>query len=405
MSQRSRPSRRVRPGPLTASALPGMGRAGFLFLALLSLPFCRCGLAEAEDPERRAAELESVRGQIRATEDNLSTARTQLLELNNALRETEQAVAGLAAEMQTLEGRIEENRLQLDRLEQEKAGYASRLTDEREYLKRQIRAAYRMGRDDYVKLLLNLEDADKMGRMLAYFDYYNRSRSTRIAAIGEAMAGLGQVETEIRSGAAKLEELRDRESRQLALLTQAKEARNGALAKLEGHIDAEGKRLQILRQDATELEALLARLRQPDSAVAMVEDLPPFGSLKGDLKWPVKGRIAERFGSLKKDGKLRHQGVTIAAEGGTEVHAVSPGKVVFADWFRNLGLLLIIDHGGGYMSLYGHNGRLLKKVGDRVAADEVIGSVGDTGGQTRPGLYFEIRLTGDPVDPALWCRG
>ena len=129
--------------------------------------------------------------------------------------------------------------------------------------------------------------------MLAYFDYYNRSRSTRIAAIGEAMAGLGQVETEIRSGAAKLEELRDRESRQLALLTQAKEARNGALAKLEGHIDAEGKRLQILRQDATELEALLARLRQPDSAVAMVEDLPPFGSLKGDLRLSPSASTAE----------------------------------------------------------------------------------------------------------------
>jgi septal ring factor EnvC (AmiA/AmiB activator) len=325
------------------------------------------------------------------------------LELNNALRETEQAVAAIGAELQTLEGRIEENRRQLERLEQEKAGHASRLHDEREYLKRQIRAAYRMGRDDYVKLLLNLEDPDRMGRMLAYFDYYNRSRSERIAAIGEAMAGLRQVETEIRAGAAKLEELRERESRQLALLTQAKEARNGALAKLEDHIDAEGKRLQILRQDAAELEALLERLRQPD--LAAVGDLQPFDSLKGNLKWPVKGRIAEGFGSLKKGGKLRHQGVTIAAESGTEVRAVSPGKVVFADWFRNLGLLLIIDHGDGYMSLYGHNGRLLKKVGDWIAADEVIGSVGDTGGQTQSGLYFEIRLTGDPVDPAIWCRG
>lgn len=382
-----------------------MGRAGFLFLALVSLALWRCGLAGTEDAERKAAELESVRGQIRTAEDNLTTARTQLLELNNALRETEQAVASITAELQALEGRIEENRRQLDRLELEKAGNASRLNDEREYLKRQIRAAYRMGRDDYVKLLLNLEDPDKMGRMLAYFDYYNHSRSARIATIGEALAGLRQVESEIRSSAAKLEELRDRESRQLALLTQAKEARNGALAKVEGLIDAEGKRLQVLRQDAAELEALLERLRQPDSAVAMDEDLRPFDSLKGRLKWPVQGRIAERFGSLKKGGKLRHQGVTIAAESGTEVHAVSPGKVVFADWFRNLGLLLIIDHGGGYMSLYGHNGRLLKKVGDRVTADEVIGSVGDTGGQTRPGLYFEIRLTGDPIDPGLWCRG
>lgn len=380
-----------------------MGRTGLLFLALLTLAFWRSGLAETEDAEHKAAELESVRGQIRAVEDNLSTARTQSLELNNALRETELAVAAIGAELQTLEGRIEENRRQLERLEQEKAGHASRLHDEREYLKRQIRAAYRMGRDDYVKLLLNLEDPDRMGRMLAYFDYYNHSRSERIAAIGEAMAGLRQVETEIRTGAAKLEELRERESRQLALLTQAKEARNGALAKLEDHIDAEGKRLQILRQDAAELEALLERLRQPD--LAAVGDLQPFDSLKGNLKWPVKGRIAEGFGSLKKGGKLRHQGVTIAAESGTEVRAVSPGKVVFADWFRNLGLLLIIDHGDGYMSLYGHNGRLLKKVGDWIAADEVIGSVGDTGGQTQSGLYFEIRLTGDPVDPAIWCRG
>ena len=128
-------------------------------------------------------------------------------------------------------------------------------------------------------------------------------------------------------------------------------------------------------------------------------------ALKGALKWPVRGDIAERFGAPRKGGRLKAQGVTISASAGSEVRAISAGMVIFADWFRNLGLLIIVDHGAGYMSLYGHNEALAKKAGDMVAVGDVIARVGDTGGQEDSTLYFEIRENGAPVDPALWCRG
>ena len=136
----------------------------------------------------------------------------------------------------------------------------------------------------------------------------------------------------------------------------------------------------------------------------MYEDMPPFGSLKGQLKWPVAGRLLERFGSQKKGGNLKWQGVLIDAESGTRVNAVGAGKVVFADWFRNLGLLIIIDHGDGYMSLYGHNQNLLKNTGDWVMPGETIATVGDSGGQTDTALYFEIRQGAEPLNPSLWCK-
>jgi septal ring factor EnvC (AmiA/AmiB activator) len=126
--------------------------------------------------------------------------------------------------------------------------------------------------------------------------------------------------------------------------------------------------------------------------------------MKGKLSWPVAGRLITRFGTEKKEGRLRWNGVRIAAESGASVNAVGPGKVIFADWFRNLGLLIIIDHGHGYMSLYGHNADLTRKAGEYVNMGEQIASVGDTGGQGEPALYFEIRQQGTPLDPALWCR-
>ena len=144
-------------------------------------------------------------------------------------------------------------------------------------------------------------------------------------------------------------------------------------------------------------------MKEDESVVRNFEEITPFNQLRGKLNWPVKGDLKNRFGSLRKGGKLRWQGVRIAADSGNDVEAVSPGRVIFADWFRNMGLLIIIDHGNGFMSLYGHNERLLKKAGDWVSAREVIAKVGDTGGQQEPNLYFEIRRGGNPVNPALWC--
>ena len=405
MKMNADPLPRNNPGRATAYLTAVRCLYGLLASLVLVAPVWRHAHAETDEAERKSAELESVRSQIRVVQDNLSSARTEMQDLTRELQENEKSVALISTDLHRLEDQIATGKMQLERMEKEKAANMGLLDSEQEYLRRQIQAAYRMGRNDYIKLLLNMEDPDRTGRMLAYFDYYNRSRSHHIAMISKALAELKRLEDAIREGADELASLRGRQLLQLEELTEARNARNSALARLDTHINDEGKRLQILQQDAEELETLIGRLREPDSVVELFEDLPPFGTMRGKLKWPVQGRLTERFGDPKKGGKLRHQGVTISADNGAEVLAVSPGKVVFADWFRNLGLLLILDHGEGYMSLYGHNGRLLKKVGDWVSASELIGIVGDTGGQAKAGLYFEIRQTGNPVDPGLWCRG
>ena len=160
----------------------------------------------------------------------------------------------------------------------------------------------------------------------------------------------------------------------------------------------------MLQRDEQELALLVEKLHQQESVVELFEKMPPFDSLKGTLSWPVNGRISHRFGQYKKGNKLKWQGVTIEAKAGDNVHAVSTGKVIFADWFRNMGLLLILDHGDGYMSLYGHNEALARKPGDWVKTGDIIAKVGDTGGQQRNASYFEIRKSGTPLNPKLWCQ-
>ncbi|OGT72058.1 MAG: hypothetical protein A3I78_08900 [Gammaproteobacteria bacterium RIFCSPLOWO2_02_FULL_56_15] len=405
MKMNADPLPRNNPGRTTAYPAAVTCLYGLLISLVLGAPIWRHAHAETDDTERKSAELESVRSEIRAVQDNLSSARTEMQDLTRELQENEKSVALISTDLHRLEDQIATGRVRLEQMEKEKAGNTGLLDSEREYLRRQIQAAYRMGRNDYIKLLLNMEDPDRTGRMLAYFDYYNRSRSHRIGKISKALAELKRLEDAIRESTDELAVLRSRQLLQLEELTEARHARNNALSRLEAHVNDEGKRLLVLQQDAEELETLIGRLQEPDSVVELFEEIPPFDTMRGKLKWPVQGPLTERFGDPKKGDKLRHEGVTISAESGAEVLAVSPGKVVFADWFRNLGLLLILDHGEGYMSLYGHNGRLLKKVGDWVSASELISIVGDTGGQTKAGLYFEIRRAGNPVDPGLWCRG
>ena len=268
----------------------------------------------------------------------------------------------------------------------------------------QARAAYKAGRNDYLKLLLNQEDPNLIGRILVYYDYFNRARSNRIEKINKSLDEINRIKVNIQAEKGKLDNLRNEQLGKLEDFTQSRNARKQIIQKLQEYINDTGKQLQVLQRNEREIEELVSGLQQQDSIVRSFEETPPFNTLQGKLKWPVSGKISSRYGALRKGGKLKWQGVMIRADAGTDVRAISSGKVVFADWFRNLGLLIILDHGNGFMSLYGHNERLLKKVGDWVPADENIAKVGDTGGQEQPNLYFEIRNGGVPVNPGLWCK-
>ena len=202
----------------------------------------------------------------------------------------------------------------------------------------------------------------------------------------------------------QLEELQQNQQAKLKEFQSYRDSRQVITARLQAYIDEQGIQLQFLQKDEQELAKLVSELKHQELAIQVYEDMPPFTSLKGKLNWPARGKIAKQFGKLRKGGQLKWQGVTIAAKNGVEVKAITTGKVIFADWFRNMGLLLILDHGDGFMSLYGHNERLLKKAGDWVLSGEIIARVGDTGGQQKSGLYFEIRKSGNPINPNLWCK-
>ena len=372
--------------------------------ALLFYLCCIVTAHAGEDPTQKAAELESLRTRIKDVESNIQAARSETDQIYKELQENESAAAAVAQKLADIDADISHSVQSLAELNVKQNAMRATLATERGYLALQIRAAYKMGKNDYLKLLLNQEDPALVGRMLAYYDFINKARTQRINAVKDTLAGISQIEQQIQAEKDVLDQLRATQLAKLEEYTSHRNSRQVIITRLEKFIADQDRQLQILQRDEQELAALVERLKEPASVVQTFEEMTPFDRLKGKLGWPVKGELKSRFGTLRKGGKLKWQGVSIAAATGDSVEAVSPGRVIFADWFRNLGLLIILDHGGGYMSLYGHNERLLKKVGDWVGERDAIAKAGDTGGQEEPNLYFEIRHGGDPEDPGLWCR-
>ena len=278
----------------------------------------------------------------------------------------------------------------------------SDLSRERESLAGQLRAAYMIGREEPLKLLLNQKDPKLAGRMFAYYGYFGRARAGQIREIEQNVQRLGELDTELAAEDSRLAQLEKEQKSQLAELEGARQHRSVVLASLEAESHTRAEGLERLRSQQAGLEKLLKELREALQKFP-VDTNDAFARLRGKLAWPVNGRVVARFGETRAGG-VKWDGVLVATERGSPVRAVYQGRVIYADWLPGLGLLTIVDHGDGYMSLYGHNERLYKGVGEQVAAGDAIASAGDSGGTTRPELYFEIRKGGRPVDPRPWFR-
>ena len=371
----------------------------------LALLFALIGNAAIAD-EQTQAELESVRSKIKDVKQEIKQAQIQTRQLRDELMENEIASATTLAHLRNIKNQMRQQRLSIDSLDEQKSQYARQLTAEQQKLSEQIRTAYKIGPNNYIKLILNQEDSALVGRMLAYHNYHNRSRIAQIDTINKKLQSLADIEQSIEQETSVLEQLKQLHEENMQQYSAFRDSRNEIISRLQNDITQQGAELRMLQENEQELAALLNQLsKQEATATGIFENTTPFGDLKGKLEWPVKGKLVKQFGLPKKgDGVLKWQGVLIGAKSGANIQTVSAGKIVFADWFRNLGLLLIIDHGNEYMSLYGHNQNLLKKVGDWVEPGEIIATLGDSGGQTEFGLYFEIRKNGSPVNPVQWCR-
>lgn len=373
-----------------------------LHLCLACCLLAPASLPAADDGAAREAELAALRERIQAVQAEQRAALDRRDRLTRELRATEARLAGLNAELRGLERDIAAREARLEDLRRDAAVTGRRLAAQKRALAEQIRAAYLAGREEKLKLLLNQEDPARLGRMLVYYEYLNQARAAQIERVRRTLAELDALSRDIGAVLARLEALRETRAGLRDRLAAAQAERRAVLTELEASIRNREQRLARLRQDEKALQDLVRRLESVFADIP--EELgagPAFGSRRGRLAWPVSGRLLNRFGARREAG-LEWQGVMIAAERGSEVRAISRGRVAYADWLPHYGMLVILEHGDGYMSLYGHNQALYKEPGDWVQAGEVIAAVGDTGGRTEPGLYFEIRKNGRPVDPAAW---
>ena len=374
-----------------------------LVLAVLS---AAPGAAPPAKPEAQAqkteAQLEAVKAEIERITREVSAQAVQRDRLAQELRSAEVSVGAARSGLLDVKRERAEVSGRRGALAAEKKAREGQLADNRAALAGQMRAAYTLGRQEPLKLLLNQKDPAQAGRMFAYYGYFGRARAGQIKLIEDDVQRIAELDAQLAAEDAKLAELEKQQRAQLATLEAAREKRSHVLATLEAQSHSRAQNLERLKSQQAGLEKLLRELR------AAMERLPyegndAFTRLRGKLGWPVSGRLVARFGDARAGG-VRWDGVLIATERGTPVKAVCAGRVIYADWLPGLGLLTIVDHGDGYLSLYGHNERLLKAVGEAVAAGDEIASAGDSGGSSRPELYFEIRRGGKPVDPRPWFK-
>ena len=355
-------------------------------------------------PAQKEAELKNVTSRIEKVRKAVNSDIERRDKLSVQLREAELGAQTARQTLEEIRAQRIESESSLRELEREKVRREQELGAERSALAGELRAAYVNGREEQLKLLLNQEDPASFGRMLAYYGYFGRARAERIGRISDKLEHLALVREKIAAENARLKDLESLQEQQVASLRSAQERRSQAVAAIDSQIKTRGGELKRLEAQARSLEKLITQLRKA------LEDVPvakqaPFEPLRGKLPWPVQhGQVLARFGQPRAGGSMRWQGMLIGTDRGARVRAPFAGRVVYADWLPGMGLMIVLDHGGGYMSLYGHNEELFRKLGESVASGDVIGAVGDTGGHNQPALYFEVRRGREPVNPENWLK-
>ena len=381
-----------------------------LALGLAAALACVAHAQDAPDPQRAAQEqetrrkLDAVRAELKALAEQQRAAGGERDEAARALRDKELALAAVARDVQALDAKVAAQQARLDELDAEKAKLDRTLAVQRYALGGLLRSAYALGHGEELKLLLQQDDVAAISRVLAYHRYFQRAQVEQIEHLLGDLRRLDEVQAQIRSASAELAASRDARNAEGQRLDAERAARAGLLVELEAKLKDQAARIAALGRNEAELGNLLERLRDvfADIPKELAGDAP-FATQRGRLRWPLQGKVVTAFGAADESGR-RSSGLLLAAKTGSAVHAISHGRVAFADWLRGYGLLLIVDHGDGYLSLYGCNETLLKDVGDWVDAGETIATSGASGGQKAAGLYFELRAKGQAVDPRGWLR-
>ena len=371
-------------------------------LALLAAPFA----SQAGDTGEQEEKLQQLRQRIQSVKQELSSLHGQHNTEQRELEKAEKEIGNIAAALRTLDRKAGEAREKILELNSQRVREQENLQAVRSTLALELRTAYMTGRQERIKLLLNQEDPAFLGRMLVYHGYFTRARAARMQDMRATLGRLDDIELALRAQQAEIERLQTTQREASSRLAAEQEKRRDVLAGLQAGLKDKASELSVLEKDEKRLQQLVQSLQRALSEIPAVSgSYKSLHELKGKLRWPVAGKIVRRFGSKQAAGKISSRGVQIASDAGSDVRAIAKGRIVYADWLRGFGLLLIIDHGGGYMSLYGHNSSLYKGAGEAVDGNEVIAAVGNSGGVSHSGLYLELRRNGKPFDPGPWFKG
>ena len=372
-----------------------------LFCTLLALWTHHSSVAQQPAPEEQLAQLNSAIADI---ETWLNSATNNRSALETQLRENTKKIDGIRTQVADNQAAIAMLQAQLVELNERSVTLMAEKAAQEELIKQAVRISYISGQEPYLKLLLNQQDPAQSARMLRYFESFNRERLARVEKFRETLSELLATREQIEASSRERDAREAQLQAQLDSLSAEQSQRNTLLVALKDDIATRSDELQQLSEDRGRLEALLEKIQEAIANIPPPEQLTPFAQSRGKLPWPVAGTALNRFGAAYSDGNLHRQGIIMSAEVGSPVRAVHPGRVVFADWLRGSGLLVVVDHGEGYLSLYANNQSLVKRKGDWVNRGEALATSGENSGTGSPGIYFEIRHNGQAQDPAQWCE-
>lgn len=377
----------------------------FRVLLLLALLFPLTPAGADEDPrlQRNQAELERVRSRIEALSRSLERDRGRQDELRKTLEDTEKKIAAIGTELRGLARDLDQQNRKVRAIQEDQRRIEQQLAAQKKGLGQQVRSAYVLGAGSQTQLLLSQEQAGPLSRMMTYYDYVNRARARRIEGILAQVQALQAVTARLLEERQALETLRQQRERTLKALEAGRAERAAMVERLAARIADEQTELRQLRQNEQEVRRLLDSLRNALADIPLdLGNERPFAKQRGKLPWPVRGKLLASYGQPKAGPNLLWNGLWIAAAQGSPVRAVAGGRVAYVGWMHRYGLMVVLEHEGGYFTLYGHNDSTLKGVGEWVAAGQPISQAGASGGHAQSGVYFEVRKGKEPVNPRTW---
>lgn len=348
---------------------------------------------------QQSQDLQSIQQQIKEKRQQVAEQLKRAQKLQQELEYAEVSVAKTVKALTLTEKSLAANKSQRAQLGKQQKEVQQKIAQQQDGLAKLIKSAYMTGNYDFAKMLLNQQDAANFERTITYYQYLNNERRQKIDEFRVLIVELEQVNAQLANKQQELAELQSEQKNQQTQLIKQQASRETTLASIRSAIESDEAKIEILQQNEKNLQEALARAER--ESAKQNQTFTGLSAVKGKLLLPAKGEMMRMFGRIRQ-GQIKWKGIIINGQVGSPIVAVHQGKVLYADWLRGFGLVTVIDHGDGFMSLYGHNQALLKQAGDIVTAGETIALLGQSGGQSKPNLYFEIRHKGQPVNPSAW---